>query len=179
MLLQIIHQTPLWVFALFAALLALGSSQLRTRSVPLGRVLGIAAGMCVFSLFGTVGAFGALPLALLGWLAGAALVFAWLLGRPVPAGTRCDAVRQRLEVAGSAWPLVLMMSIFGAKYGAAVATAMHPALAHELRFAVPICLVYGACSGAFAGRAARLWRFARRAGIDAASSGPRTTGAVS
>ena len=179
MLLQIVHQTPLWVFVLFAALLGLGLSQLRARSVALGRVLGVGFGLCAFSLYGTLSAFGRLPLALLGWVAGAALVLLWLLRRPAPAGTRYDPVRRRLQVPGSAWPLALMMGIFLTKYGAAVATVMHPVLARDLRFALPACLIYGACSGAFVGRALRLWRLARRPSDAAASSLPAVTGAAS
>ncbi len=178
MLLQIIQHTPVWVFALLAALIALGLNQLRARSVALGRVLGIGFGMCAFSIYGTLSAFGQMPLALLGWISGAVLVLLWLLARPVPAGTHCDPARRRLQLPGSAWPLMLMMSIFFTKYGAAVAIMMHPALAHDLWFALPACLIYGACSGAFVGRAMRLWRFAKRRGDAAGSAGPARTGAA-
>lgn len=78
MLLQILANTPKWVFALFAALLALGLSQLLTRRVGLARVTALALGMCAFSLYGTVSAFNAVPLALLAWLASAAAVLALL-----------------------------------------------------------------------------------------------------
>ena len=161
MLLQILHGTPNWVFVLFAALLALGLGQLRTREVVLGRVVGIALGMTAFSLYSTMAAFGRLPLALAGWLLGAVAVVAWLLSRPVPAGTRYQAERRRFTLPGSVVPLTLMMTIFFTKYAVAVAVAMHPALSGNLRFALPVCLLYGTCSGAFAARAARLWRLTR------------------
>ena len=45
MLLQILANTPKWVFALFAALLWLGLSQLLTRRVGLSRITGLAIGM--------------------------------------------------------------------------------------------------------------------------------------
>ncbi len=160
--LQILHGTPSWVFVLFAALLALGLGQLRTRDVALGRIVGIALGMTAFSLYGTIAAFGRLPLAPAGWLLGASAAVAWLLSRPVPAGVRYDAERRRLTLPGSVMPLAVMMTIFFIKYGVAIAVAMRPALSGNLGFALPVCLLYGACSGAFAGRAARLWRLTLR-----------------
>ena len=163
LLLQILHGTPSWVFVLLAILLALGLRQLRTRDVAPGRVVGIALGMTAFSLYGTIAAFGRLPLALAGWLLGAIAIVAWLLRRPVPAGTRYQAERRRFTLPGSVVPLALMMSIFFTKYAVAIAVAMHPALNGSLRFALPVCLLYGACSGAFAARAARLWRLTLRA----------------
>ena len=166
MLLQILIQTPKWVFFLFAALLWLGASQMRTREVRLGRVLGIAIGMVAFSLYGTLAAFGAssrtLPFALGAWLAGVALVFASTISRRAPAGTRWDSARQRFTLPGSAVPLALMMAIFFTKYAVAVAVARDPALGSELRFVLATCALYGCVSGAFAGRAARLWRLALR-----------------
>lgn len=164
MLLQILHGTPNWVFVLFAVLLALGLSQMRTREVGFGRVIGIALGMTAFSVYGTITAFGRMPMALAGWLIGAVAVFSWLATRPVMAGTRYDTGRRRFTVPGSALSLALMMGIFFTKYGVAVATSMHPALHDDLRLALPACLLYGACSGAFAGRAMRLWRLTQRPG---------------
>ena len=45
MLLQILANTPKWVFALFAALLWLGLSQLLTRRVGLSRITGLKPGI--------------------------------------------------------------------------------------------------------------------------------------
>ena len=164
MLLQILVHTPKWVFALFAGLLMLGLSQMLTRQVKLGRVLGIAIGMTVLSLYGTVAAFGmsdrTLAFALAAWLVGAALSLAWLLSQKPPAGTRYDAMRRSFTLPGSAVPLALLMAIFFTKYGVAVATALQPALKTELRFVLAAGALYGIASGAFAGRAARLWRLA-------------------
>lgn len=160
MLLQILTATPKWVFVLFAALLWFGGAQMFARSVSLARVSAIAIGMAGFSLYGTASAFGRQPMALAAWLAGAALVSAWVLSRPLPAGTRWDGARRRFLVPGSALPLALMMGIFFTKYGVAVATAMHPQLATHASFALGCGALYGCFSGGFAARAARLWRFA-------------------
>lgn len=168
MLLQILTQTPKWVFFVFVALLWLGCSQMIMREVRLGRVLGVAVGMAAFSLYGTLAAFGAsgrtLPLVLGAWLAGAALAFAWTRSRQVPADTRYDSARHIFAMPGSALPLALMMGIFLTKYAVAVAVALDPALAAGPRFALGVSTLYGLFSGAFAGRAARLWRLASGAG---------------
>jgi len=160
MLLQILANTPKWVFVLFAALLWLGLSQLLTRRVGLSRVTGLAIGMSVFSLYGTVSAFAGVPMALLAWLAGAAAVFALLAGRAAPLGTRYDAATRRFTVPGSAVPLAVMMGIFLTKYAVGITLGMQPAVARDLLFALAVSAVYGAFSGVFAARAARLWRLA-------------------
>ncbi len=160
MLLQILANTPKWVFVLFAALLWLGLSQLLTRRVGLSRITGLAIGMSAFSLYGTVSAFAGVPMALLAWLAGAAAVFALLAGRAAPLGTRYDAATRRFTVPGSAVPLAVMMGIFLTKYAVGITLGMQPAVARDLLFALAVSAVYGAFSGVFAARAARLWRLA-------------------
>lgn len=163
MLLQILSQTPKRVFLLFAALLWLGCSQLRTRDVRSGRMFGIAIAMIVFSLCGTLAASRhVLAFSLGAWFAGAALVAAATMLRPLPPGTRYDAVRSSFTVAGSALPLALMMTMFFTKYGVAVALARNPQLAFEPGFVLGAAALYGVGSGAFGARAARLWRLAHR-----------------
>ena len=53
-----------------------------------------------------------------------------------------------------------MMGIFFAKYGVAVAISLNPHLPADGTFALACGAVYGAFSGGFAGRAARLLRLA-------------------
>lgn len=160
MLFQILSNTPKWVFALFAALLWLGFSQMLTRRVRLPRITLLAVGMAGLSVYGTVSAFAAVPSALLAWLAVAAVVFAIVLSRPLPHGTRYDAARRSFTVPGSAVPLALMMGIFLTKYSVGITLAMQPAQAHDVTFALTVSALYGAFSGVFAARAARLWRLA-------------------
>jgi hypothetical protein len=160
MLFQIISNTPKWVFALFAALLWLGLNQLLTRRLGLSRIALLAAGMAAFSFYGTVSAFSAVPTALFAWLAGAVAVLLILFNRPVPAGTAYDAASRRFTVPGSAVPLALMMGIFFTKYAVGVALGMHLAQANDVSFALTVSALYGAFSGVFAARAARLWRLA-------------------
>ena len=160
MLLQILANTPKWVFVLFAALLWLGLNQLLTRKIQLTRVTLIALGMGAFSFYGAASAFAANPMALLAWLVAMALAAAVVMQRPLPAATRYDPASQRLTVPGSAVPLALMMGIFFTKYAVGVSLAMQPVLATHLDFALAVSTLYGVFSGIFAARAARLWRLA-------------------
>ena len=160
MLLQILANTPKWVFALFAALLWLGLNQLLTRRLGLSRITLLAVGMAAFSFYGTVSAFSAVPTALFAWMAGAVAVLLILFNRPVPDGTVYDATTRRFTVPGSAVPLALMMGIFTTKYAVGVALSLHPALAHDTLVALGISTLYGVFSGSFIARALRLWRLA-------------------
>jgi len=160
MLLQILANTPKWVFVLFVGLLWLGSTQLLTRKVGLSRATLLAIGMTGLSLYGTASAFAAVPLALIAWLASAAVALALVLRCPQAAGTSYDAASRRFTVPGSAVPLTLMMGIFITKYAVGVSLSLQPALARDLAFALLVSGLYGAFSGVFAARAARLWRMA-------------------
>lgn len=162
MLLQILQHTPGWVFALFALLLWLGGRQLRAGRTPLWRVGLMPVAMTGLSIYGVGSAFGSAPAPLAAWIAAAVLAAAWVIRRPLPAGTHYDAATRSFMLAGSAVPLLLMMGIFFAKYTVAVQLVMHPALGHDTAFTLAIGALYGAFSGIFAARALRLWKLARR-----------------
>jgi hypothetical protein len=164
MLIQILQHTPTWVFFLFAALLWLGLSQTLTRTVRLRRIALQAFGLTAFSLYSTVSAFQGFPPALLVWLAGAGAMFALVMSRPVPRGTRYDDWQQRFTLPGSMLPLALIMGLFFIKYAVGAVTSLQPALAVDPVFALSCSAVYGAFSGVFAARAARLWRWALQQG---------------
>lgn len=162
MLMQIIAQTPKWVFALFAALLWLGLSQAVTRAVGMRRITLMPLAMSGLSLYGTVSAFGAAPQVLLAWLMAASAV-AWLvLQRPAPADASYDAATRVFTLPGSWVPLTLIMGIFLTKYIVGAAMSMQPGLAHNAGFALVVGSLNGAFSGMFAARAARLWRLVLR-----------------
>ncbi len=165
MLIQIFLHTPLWVWALLALLAALGWKQSRPGIYSVTRTAAIPLSMAALSVYGTVSAFGATPAVLACWCA-AALPLAWAISRSAtPAGTGYDADTRRFAVAGSWVPLALMMAIFVTKYAVGVTLAMAPARAHEPVFAVAVVMLYGAFSGIFIGRSARLWRLAMRSAL--------------
>jgi uncharacterized membrane protein len=160
--LQIVSFTPLWVWGLLAALLVLGFSQARDRSASLTRIIVMPAGMTAFSLWGTISAFGA-SVAVLGiWSAAAAallLAVTTLFGK---AQARYDAQTRQFQLPGSWVPMALIAGIFLTKYAAGVSMTMYPELKFNLTFALGLATVYGAFSGIFAGRAARLLLLALR-----------------
>lgn len=162
MLVQILANTPTWVWGLLAALLALGASQLFTRSASLLRVMILPAAMTGLSLYGTLSVFGAAPAGLLAWCAAAGMAVPLVLRRPLPARTRYDAATRRFSLPGSGLPLLLILGIFFTKYVVGVMLAMRPALAGDAGFAPAVAALYGAFSGVFIGRALRLWRLAKQ-----------------
>jgi hypothetical protein len=155
---HIIHNTPVWVWALLAALIALGYSQTRSRTVGLQPVVIMPVAMVLLSLYGTVSAFGPSPLVLCTWLAAGATVASLVVLRPAPLGSAYDSATRQFAVPGSWLPLFVILGIFCTKYTVGVTLAMQPAMAQHTVFTALVGLLYGLFSGFFAGRALRLWR---------------------
>ncbi len=160
MLMQILTNTPNWVFAVFGVLLWQGVNQMRARTVGLTRSTTVPLAMTALSFYGVVSVFGDTPQSLLTWVVGAAVAFAIHYQLASAAQIQYDASHRRFHVPGSVVPLVLFMGIFLTKYAVGVSTAMQPALAHNSSFALAIGLLYGAFSGVFLARATQLWRVA-------------------
>ena len=160
MLMQILSGTPKWVFVLFAALLWLGVQQMRPRRVGLYRATIAPFALMCLSLYGVTSAFGELPVAVWGWLAGGAVAFAASWQFQSPNGIQYDLTNRRLHLPGSVVPLALFMGIFFTKYAVGVSLGMRPDLAREISFAMAISTIYGAFSGILLARTANLWRIA-------------------
>lgn len=161
----VLKNTPVWVWGLLAALLALGLSQTRSRSVSRVRMALMPLAMTGLSLWGTVSAFGQSPLfgyVLLAWAAGAALMLGLTAPLAAPEGAYYDAARRSFKLPGSWLPLALILGIFLTKYVVGVELSMQPALARDGAYSLIAGGLYGLFSGTFAGRAARLWRLALR-----------------
>ena len=161
---QIVARTPSWVWGLLAALVALGASQLRSRKASLARVALLPLSMTVFSIWGTLAAFGrspALGQALGVWLVAAVVLCA--LVAPTRPGASYDARTRTYAIAGSVAPMALILGIFLVKYGVGVELAMAPQLVRDTQYALTVAGLYGAFTGIFIGRSARLWKLALRA----------------
>ena len=131
MLMQILTQTPKWVFALFAGLLYLGFKQMLPRHVGQSRATVLPLAMTALSLLGVVSAFGDSPMALLAWLCGSVVAFA--LGFQIP-----SAPQVRYDAASRSFALA---SVLGEAVNAAFALAplgLDQALG--VRLAVGLCL---------------------------------------
>lgn len=158
---QILAQTPVWVWALLAGLLALGATQLRDRRAGLLRVSLMPLAMTAFSLFGVAAALGRSPLlpqALAVWLAAAMLLCA--LVTPGRSAARYDAAGRSFALPGSVVPLTLILAIFLLKYAVGIELRLAPQRLHDAGFMLAVTALYGGLSGIFLGRAARLWRLA-------------------
>jgi Family of unknown function (DUF6622) len=158
---EILRQTPLWVFGLFALLLYLGLLQARARSVGLPRLALLPLAMLGLSLFGVVSAFGARPLALGCWAGALAATAGASFALPPAPGIRYVADRRAFSLPGSWLPLALMMTVFFTKYAVAVTLARQPALHAAPGFLAVVGCVYGLFSGLFFARALRILRTVR------------------
>ncbi len=167
MLNQIILNTPRWVWVLLLALLWLGLSQTRARSASLQRITVLPLVMTGLSLYGCLASFDS-GAALLVWLVAGMLAVTWVLPQELPEATRYDAAMRRFSLPGSWLPLALIMGLFLTKYFVGVVTALQPGLRGDPVFAFGFSVLYGAFSGVFVARAARLWRLASQQGSVAA-----------
>lgn len=161
MLLQIVNNTPPWVWGLLAALVALGLSQSRPRRASLGRTAVVPVLMLGLSFAGVLTTFAGATPAIAAWASG--LAVALTVGRRIAAvdGARWDAAASRFDIPGSWLPLVLILALFAIKYGVGVTLAMQPRLASDTLFESLIGAAYGLFSGLFLARATSLWRLAR------------------
>jgi len=163
MLLQIILGTPLRIWILLAGLIGLGLTQVRDRTIGSLRAALLPAVLVVVSLAGVISSFGASVLAVAAWAVG--------LGAAISAGPRAlpplrarwQAASDSLRVAGSWWPMLLIVALFLVKYAAGVSLALRPGLVSDGGFVVAFGLVFGVFSGLFAQRGWQLWRIRQTA----------------
>ena len=162
MFIAIVQHTPIWVWGLLIALVALGLWQARDREMTLMRVTILPLVLIALSASGVLTAFGHQPIALGGWAAGVAA--ALTIGRQFVAvrGARWSAETARLHVPGSSLPLTLIVGLFCIKYFAGVNLAMNGSLATDANFAGLCSLAYGTFSGLFLARALSLRSLASR-----------------
>ena len=173
---QILVHTPYWVWVLLLALLWLGLVQTAPRRARLRRVILLPLVMTGLSLYGTSSTFGAVPASWVMWAGAALATLAWVASSQLPAGVRYNAARQVFSLPGSWLPLGLMMAIFLTKYGVAVMLALEPALARDNATAAIVASIYGAMSGVFIGRMARLLRLAQASAVKPGPTAPAAWG---
>jgi drug/metabolite transporter superfamily protein YnfA len=161
----VLKSTPTWVWGLLAGLVALGLSQVRTRTASFARIAITPLAMLALSVWGNVSAFGHSPdfgFVLATWAGILAVTVIAVMQLPVPAGTQFDETSRTFHLPGSWVPMLLIVAIFLVKYVVGVDLAMQPSLALDSHYVLIVAGLYGVFSGIFAGRAARLWRLASR-----------------
>jgi len=165
MIFNILQHTPVWVWALFCALLVLGVSQTRTLEVSKARVTVLPLAMVCLSISGVLGSFGELPVAWAGWIAGFVITVRLLAPLVTARGATWSARDQRFRIPGSWVPLTLIVGLFVLKYAAGAGMALNPSLATSGVFAGTLSLLYGMFAGLFWGRARSLRALARERGL--------------
>jgi hypothetical protein len=164
MILSILEHTPVWVWALFCALLALGIAQTRTRQVSTARATILPILMIALSLSGVLSAFSLVALACLTWVVGF-FVSLGLAGEVMAVrGASWSPQERHFRVPGSFVPLTLILGLFVTKYVAGVVLAVNPSLAANIRAVVVLSLVYGSFAGLFWARARSLRSLIRSGG---------------
>jgi hypothetical protein len=159
----VLHSTPTWVWGLLAALLGLGLSLVRNSTASLLRVTVMPVAMTGLSLWGVSSAFGNSPMlgfVMLVWAAGALCTLLLIGSTAAPRGVEYDPASRIFSIPGSWVPLAMILGIFLTRYVVNVDIAMQPSLSHDNVYALVVGGIYGLFSGAFTGRAARLWRIA-------------------
>ena len=159
---NILLHTPIWVFALFIGLIALGYLQTRPRSVSLTRLLMLPLAMLALSFSGVWNTLGGTPLGIVCWLAAlvVAVVGTQFLHRSD--GIRYHTESQSFSMPGSWLPLCLMMGIFFTKYAVGASLAVNSELRESSTFIAFAASAYGFWSGIFLGRVIQLFSVHRR-----------------
>ena len=157
----VISRTPLWVWVLLAALVALGLMQARDHVLTRTRVLIQPIALGAMSFWSASSAFGWHALVQPTWLVGFALGF--VLNQSLRLPRRVQAMPDGRFAVGASWvPLGLILAIFMMRYVGAVSLAVVPQLAALPLFAAAVSLLYGLPSGLLAARARRLLQTGQR-----------------
>lgn len=151
-MLEIVRQTPVWVWVVLAVLLALGFLQSRPRKLPPAVALVLPAIMTALSIYSVISLSPNIA-GFAGW--GAGLLAAMILNGLVfhsPRGIRYDAGAKRLAMPGSWLPLALMMAIFATQFVVGVTRAINPAIAAAPGSLLAVTVLLGFCAGMFLSR---------------------------
>jgi hypothetical protein len=150
----ILVHTPWWAWALCALLVARSVPALRTRSVPVTRLLIVPAVFMAWGLSSLVVRSAGSPMLVTAWFpcAAAGLAIGWQTTRLD--GVVIDRAAGRVTLPGSAVPLVRNLTIFLVKYAIGVALVLAPAWRTDL--ALLNIGVSGVTAGYFAAWVLRL-----------------------
>jgi hypothetical protein len=154
MLIQILTQTPVYVWAILALLVYRGMVALRDRKVEIKKLFIIPVIMVALSLhdIATKFGFGVLPFS--AWAAGV-VGMSMLVWKFSNAGIAVCGTPGSVLVRGSWAPMAMMMAIFFTKYITAVTLVMQPHASQNALFAAAVCTTFGVFNGCFLGRLAR------------------------
>lgn len=148
----VVKNTPLWVWVLLAALVALGLRQARDQTLSGARLWTLPLTFSVLSLVGLGQSFGWWSAGQAAWLAGVGLGAAASLALGLP--RRISRLTDGRYLVRASWlPMIVILAIFGLRYALAVALSMAPDIAHHTGWAAAAGAVYGLPTGLYAARA--------------------------
>jgi hypothetical protein len=156
MIIDILMHTPIWVWAIFGLLGALGFAQTRDRDVSRLRVTSLPLVFVALSFVGVLrpGAGGGAALA--AWGSGFAAILVFARRALAVRGARWSNDAGALHVPGSWVPMGLILGLFSLKYGMGVLAAIRPDIARNLAISLSAQSVYGLFAGCFWVRSASL-----------------------
>ena len=152
MFLEIVKNTPIWVFVLFIGLVFLAYSQSKDRVINIKRVLILPIAMILLSIFGVFSAFGLSFIAILLWFFGIGVALLFGLKLAFPKNIKYNMEEKSYFIPGSWTPMFFIMTIFFTKYFVGVVIAKHLAILATLEFICIISFLYGLLSGVFLSR---------------------------
>jgi hypothetical protein len=153
MVLDILRDTPLWVWCVAALVLWRGHALTRPQITSGGRLFTLPAAFLVISFAAAVTTFGAHAPIIVTWSLGAlTAALVWAL-RPQPEDLLFNRQNRTYRVPGSWAPFVLIIVAFCARYAIGIALARHDGLRANPLFSAPCAFIFGSISGAFLGRA--------------------------
>jgi hypothetical protein len=159
---NIIQNTPVWVFPLIAGVLWLGSLNLRQRMLQIRLLFAFPLVMLVLSVGNSIGTSAPPALALADWIGCAAVgaAIGWSLARRPLA---IDSAARRITLSGSMIPLVVSMAILVLRYTFGYLYARYPELVADPLYALALIAGGAILGGVTFGRYGRLALWYRRA----------------
>ncbi|KHK50190.1 tat pathway signal sequence [Ralstonia sp. A12] len=151
---SIVSHTPAWVFVVFAMLIALGLRQTQPRVVSRRRLIVLPVVVAMYSFYGVVMASHGSALALVAWLT--AIAAAFLLTRLVPPSGAVSESAATVRVPGSWVPMVVILSLFTARYAYNVMLAIHPDVLQSASFMTLFSALFGFLGGLLLSRSVLL-----------------------
>lgn len=152
---NIIGQTPVWVFPLIVVVLWLGSINLRERNVPLRSLFVFPVVMLVMSIGNSIGTSAGPWMALADWLCSAVIgaFVGWQLTQRPRA---IEPKSGRVILPGSAVPLIVCIAIFVLRYAFGYLYGRYPDLRADGNYALALIAGGALLGGVMVGRYGRL-----------------------
>lgn len=151
-MLEILQNTPLWVYLLFITLLVFGLKQTKTRTAPKTLLLILPIAMIIYSLVDMIINIGFYGQRLALWSTGTIAAWLFAVAFLTPKGLKYDLATRKLVVPGSWIPLLLIVSIFSVKYVQGAINALSPEITKTDLFTWAFSFLNGIFFGIFAAR---------------------------